>query len=90
MATDPTAKRSLDERLKDYPEIREQLERMVEELEHEAGQGGSLDEVEDRVVGLVRTLGWQLLNGHARRAAALAPVPQGVKVRRHTKKKSAG
>lgn len=82
--------RSLEERLAAYPEVLEQLRQMAEELGGGAGELGTLDEVEDKMVTRVRQLGRELLSGCARQMAAQAPVPAGAKVRRHVKKKSAG
>jgi hypothetical protein len=82
--------RSLDERLAAYPEVLEQLRQMADEFEGGAGEHGTLDEVEDKMVARVRQLGRELLSGCARQMAAQAPVPPGAKVRRHIKKKSAG
>ncbi|MEO5960397.1 MAG: hypothetical protein ABIZ49_07735 [Opitutaceae bacterium] len=79
--------RSLEERLAACPEVLEQLREMADEL---AGDHGTLDEVEDKMVARVRQLGRELLSGCARQMAAQAPVPAGTKVRRHVKKKSAG
>lgn len=84
------AKRGLDERLKAYPELAEKVGEIVDELEQSVAQGGSLDEAEERVVPLVRKLGVEVLSARARRIAAEVPAPSGVRVRRHTKKKSAG
>lgn len=79
--------RSLEERLAAYPEVLEQLRQMADEL---ADDHGTLDEVEDKMVARVRQLGRELLGGCARQMAAQAPMPAGIKVRRHVKKKFAG
>lgn len=90
MENKPKDTRSLDERLAAYPEIREQLMRMTDELEQRAGGPGGLDEAEEAMVALVRQLGREMLEGCARQMAAQAAVPVGRKVRRQIKKKSAG
>ncbi|AHF94977.1 hypothetical protein OPIT5_00140 (plasmid) [Opitutaceae bacterium TAV5] len=82
--------KTLEERLREYPEVYGQMERIVEELE-QAGEGaGRLDEVEERVAQMVRQLGQETMGGCARRMAAGAPEPGGRKVHRHRKKKSGG
>jgi hypothetical protein len=87
---DSKTKRSLEERLREHPEVYGQMERIVEELE-QAGEGaGRLDEVEERVARMVRQLGQETMGGCARRMAEGAPVPGGRKVHRHRKKKSGG
>jgi hypothetical protein len=90
MANNPEQKRSLDERLAAFPEVREQMMRMADELEQAGDRPDTLDEVEDRIVDRIRRLGREILGGCAQQMAAQAPVPLGRKVRRHSKKKSAG
>lgn len=90
MANNPPPKRSLDERLAAFPEVREQMMRIADELEQAGDRAGTLDEVEDRVVEMIRQLGRETLGGYARQMAAQASIPAGTKVRRHLKKKSAG
>jgi len=84
------AKRGLEERLKDYPELTGRIEEIVDELEQSVAQGGSLDDAEERVVPLVRKLGAEVLTARARRIASEVPAPSGAQVHRHAKKKSAG
>lgn len=90
MANNPEQKRSLDERLANFPEVRERMMRIADELEQAGDDPATLDEVEERVVETIRQLGRETLGSCARQMAEQAPIPAGDKVHRHSKKKSAG
>lgn len=90
MENNSQEKRSLDERLAAFPEVRAQMLRIADELEAAGDDPSTLDEVEDRVVAVIRQLGRETLGGYARKMAEQAPMPVGRKVRRHSKKNSAG
>lgn len=83
-------RRGLDERYRAYPKLGERLHAIADELALTLEQGGSLDEAEERVGPMLRQLGVEVLEARAQRIAAEAPVPSGVHVRRHAKKKSVG
>jgi hypothetical protein len=85
-----TSNLSLEERLADRPELLARMRLIADELEQADGQLGSLDEVEDRVVVMLRQLGVEVLRAQAERMAAEASPPSGRTVRRHQKKRSAG
>jgi hypothetical protein len=78
--------KTIEERLREYPEVCGQMERIVEELEQAGERAGRRDEVEERVAQRVRRLGQETMGGCARRMAESAPVPGGRKVHRHRKK----
>jgi chaperonin cofactor prefoldin len=82
--------RSLDQRLAERPQLREQFESMLDEIENRAMELGSLDDAEDALVDLTRKLGHTLLSECAREMEAKMAEPPGVQVRRHAKKNSGG
>lgn len=81
---------SLEERLADRPEVLARMRLIAEEFEQADGQLGSMDDVEDRVIVMLRQLGQEVLRAQAERMAAEAPPPAGLQVRRHQKKRSGG
>lgn len=83
-------KRSLDECLNAHPELAKIVREIADEMDLCIEQGGSMDEAEERIVPLVRKLGAEALAARARRVAAKVSAPAGVRVRRHSKKKSSG
>jgi len=60
-------KRSLEERLKDLPEVRARFERMLEVIENAAGDVEKAAEAERRVTEELRQMGNEVLHGWARR-----------------------
>lgn len=60
-------KRSLEERLKDLPEVRARFERMLELIENAAGDVEKAAEAERRVTEELRQMGNEVLHGWARR-----------------------
>jgi hypothetical protein len=58
-------KRSLEERLRDHPELRERFEKMLDLVENADGDCVLADEAELRVLEQVRGLGRELLQGWA-------------------------
>lgn len=56
-------KRSLEERLREHPELRERFEKMLDLVENADGDCVRADEAELRVLEQVRGLGRQLLQG---------------------------
>ena len=63
----PTRKQSLEERLKDLPEVRARFERMLEVIENAAGDVEKAAEAEGRVTEELRQMGNEVLHGWARR-----------------------
>ena len=61
------SKRSLDERVKDLPEVRARIERMLELIENAAGDVEKAAEAERRVTEELRQMGNEVLHGWARR-----------------------
>lgn len=60
-------KQSLEERLKDLPEVRARFERMLELIENSAGDVEKAAEAERRVTEELRQMGNEVLHGWARR-----------------------
>jgi hypothetical protein len=60
-------KRSLEEKLKDLPEVRARFERMLELIENAAGDVEKAAEAERRVTEELRQMGNEVLHGWARR-----------------------
>lgn len=63
-------RRSLDERLADYPKLREQIEELVEIVEGDDEQVRRADEVEEQVDEQVRGMGRQTIQSWAETQAA--------------------
>jgi len=61
------SKRSLDERVKDLPEVRVRIERMLELIENAAGDVEKAAEAERRVTEELRQMGSEVLHSWARR-----------------------
>lgn len=59
--------RSLDERLREYPELRARIEGLVEIVENEGGDVVKADDAEERVVQEIRRIGQEALQGWAER-----------------------
>jgi hypothetical protein len=59
--------RSLDERLREYPELRARIEGLVEIVENEGGDVVKADDAEERVVQEIRRIGQEVLQGWAER-----------------------
>jgi hypothetical protein len=62
-------KRSLDERLRDLPEVRARVERMLDLIDNAAGDVEKAAEAERRVTEELRQMGNEMLHGWARRQA---------------------
>lgn len=90
MTTPKQVRGSLDERLQAHPQLRAHFERLLDELEQRASTRGTLDEVEEAIIPLVRQVGQEVLRDCAQTMAAQTPAPAGRNVRRHVKKKSGG
>jgi len=60
-------KQSLEERLKDLPEVRARFERMLEVIENASGDVEKAAEAERRVIEELRQMGNEVLHGWARR-----------------------
>jgi len=60
-------KRSLEERLRDLPEVRARVERMLDLIENAAGDVEKAAEAERRVTEELRQMGNEVLHGWARR-----------------------
>ena len=60
-------KRSVDERLKDLPEVRARFERMLDVIENAAGDIEKAAEAERRVIEELRQMGNEVLHGWADR-----------------------
>jgi hypothetical protein len=65
--TASAGKRNLEERLKDQPEFRARVERMLDVIENAAGDVEKAAEAERRVVEELRQLGNEILHGWAQR-----------------------
>jgi hypothetical protein len=90
MAHSPDQKPKLEERLAAYPQLREQIERALDEMEQQGDGQGTWDEAEDAIVPLVRKIGQELAQACAQRMNQQDGVPPGRGVRRHSKKNSGG
>ena len=62
-------KRSLEERLRDLPEVRDRFEKMLDLIENAAGDVEKAAEAERRVTEELRQMGNEVLHGWARRQA---------------------
>ena len=62
-------KRGLEERLREYPELRERFEKMLDLVENADGDCVLADDAELRVLEQVRGLGRELLQGWAEEGA---------------------
>ena len=60
-------KRSVEERLRDLPEVRARVERMLDLIENAAGDVEKAAEAERRVTEELRQMGNEVLHGWARR-----------------------
>lgn len=60
-------KRSLEERLREQPEVRARVERMLELIENAAGDVEKAAEAENRVIEELQQTGNEVLHGWARR-----------------------
>jgi hypothetical protein len=75
-------KRSIEERLKDHPNLIARLEALADIVENSDGEVEKADEAERRVLEEVRQMGHQVLQGWARRQqrkraeAALSQEPE--------------
>ena len=67
MGTGADGFRSLDERLREYPGLREQIEALVAVVENASGDVVRADEAEQRVVETVREIGHEALQSWAER-----------------------
>lgn len=67
MEKDGIGKRSLELRLRDHPELRERLERLLDITENAAGDVEKAAEAERRVVEELRQMGNEVLHSWARR-----------------------
>ena len=85
-------KRSIDERLKDLPEVRARFERMLEVIENAAGDIEKAAEAERRVIEELRQMGNEVLHGWALRQQQKKEQEFGGKpgVNRKEKKTSTG
>lgn len=59
--------RSLEERLEEFPEMRERIEEMLAIMENEAGEVVKADDAEERIIQELRRMGQQALQGWAER-----------------------
>ena len=80
----------LEERLARHPGLREQVERMLEEVENAAGKLNTADEAEDAVVARMREMGRRALQGWAEQREQAVRPPKRKGLRRGGKKNSAG
>jgi hypothetical protein len=85
-------KRSLEERIKDLPEVRARFEKMLDLIENAAGDVEKAAEAERRVTEELRQMGNEVLHGWARRQAQKKEDKIGseVGVNRKEKKTSTG
>jgi hypothetical protein len=60
-------RRSLDERLREYPELRARIEELVEIVENKEGDVVKADDAEELVVQEIRRIGQEALQGWAER-----------------------
>jgi predicted ribosome quality control (RQC) complex YloA/Tae2 family protein len=65
--TASTRKRSLEERLKDQPEFKARVEKLLDVIENAAGDIEKAAEAERRVIEELRQMGNEVLHGWARR-----------------------
>lgn len=86
MAHLPDQKLKLEERLGAYPQLREQIERAINEVERQGDGQGNWDEAEDALVPLVRKIGQELAQTCAQRMNQQSGLPSGPGVRRLRKK----
>ena len=84
--------RSLEDRLRDHPEVRVKIESLLAVVENAAGDVEKAAEAERRVTEELRQLGNEALHGWARRQAQRkeAEVAQQAGVQRKEKKTSIG
>ena len=64
---DLSEEHSLDERLREYPELRERVEALVEIVENAEGDVVKADDAEERVVQEIRKIGQVAMQGWAER-----------------------
>jgi hypothetical protein len=85
-------KLSLEERLKDQPEFKARIERMLDVIENAAGDVEKAAEAERRVIEELRQMGNEVLHGWARRQQQKKEVEFNSKlgVNRSEKKTSTG
>jgi hypothetical protein len=90
--TGSSRKRSLEERLKDQPEFKARIERMLDVIENAAGDVEKAAEAERRVIEELRQMGNEVLHGWARRQQQKKEVEFNGKpgVNRSEKKTSTG
>lgn len=86
-------RKSLEERLRDYPELKERFEAILSIAEAEGTELQRADDAEQRVIEEVRKLGNEVMHGWARRREGQNGVKlleEGHKLTKHGKKKSTG
>ena len=84
------AQGGLEERLGRHRGLREQVERMLEELENTAGRLNTADEAEDALVARMREMGRLALQGWAGQREQAAQPAKKTGMRRNGKKNCAG
>ncbi len=86
-------RKSFEERLRDYPELKERFEAILEIAEAEGNELKRADDAEQRAIEEVRKLGNEVMHAWARRREShnvTELTEERPKVTRHGKKKSIG
>src|SRR5438094_7322271 len=88
----PIDRRSLEERLKEYPELKVKIEAMLSIIENSGGDVEKAAEAERRIIEEMRQMGNEVLHGWARRQQQKKEVEYTAKpgVNRKEKKRSTG
>ena len=85
-------KRSLEERLKEYPEVKAKIETMLSIIENAGGDVVKAADAEQRIIEEIRQMGNEVLHGWARRQQEKKEQEYNAKpsVNRKEKKRSTG
>jgi hypothetical protein len=86
-------KKSFEERLRDYPELKERFEAILAIAEAESNDLRKADDAEQRAIEEVRKLGNEVMHAWARRRESqnvAKLTAEGDKLTKHGKKKSTG
>jgi len=90
METKSENKRGLEERLRAHPQLRSQVERMLDEVENSGGQLNTADEAEDALVERLRQMGREALQEWAQQRQVQVQPNWEPQLRRGGKKNSPG
>ena len=90
MEPEPKNKETLEERLRAHPELREHIERLLDEVDNRGGALNTADEAEDALVVRMRAMGREAIQAWAQRRQVVVQPGWEPQLRRGGKKNSGG